>query len=51
MVYVAGLRGLVPTIGLIYGFQAACAAFAVPAKTEKVRENTQNPLDKHEPTV
>ena len=36
MVYIAGLRGLLPTLGLIYGFQAACAAVAVPLKTEKV---------------
>ncbi|KDN52951.1 DUF1295-domain-containing protein [Tilletiaria anomala UBC 951] len=33
--YVAGLRGLLPTFVLIYGFQAACAAVAVPMQTEK----------------
>lgn len=35
MVYNLGLRGLFPTLGLIYGFQAACASIAVPLKTEK----------------
>ncbi len=46
MVYVAGLRGLLPTLGLIYGFQAACAAFAVPAKTEKVSTPARVPEHK-----
>lgn len=31
----AGLKALGPTIGFIYGFQAACASLAVPKKTEK----------------
>lgn len=33
--YTVGLRALLPTLGLIYGFQAACASVAVPLKTEK----------------
>ncbi|SPO20578.1 uncharacterized protein UTRI_00054 [Ustilago trichophora] len=33
--YTVGLKALFPTLGLIYGFQAACAAIAVPLKTEK----------------
>lgn len=35
MSFTAGLKALGPTIGLIYGFQAACASIAVPLKTEK----------------
>ncbi|GAK62683.1 DUF1295-domain-containing protein [Moesziomyces antarcticus] len=33
--YTVGLKALLPTLGVIYGFQAACAAIAVPLKTEK----------------
>lgn len=33
--YTVGLRALLPTLGVIYGFQAACASIAVPLKTEK----------------
>ncbi|CAO1620340.1 unnamed protein product [Parajaminaea phylloscopi] len=31
----AGLKALGPTVGFIFGFQAACASLAVPKKTEK----------------
>lgn len=33
--YTVGLKALLPTLGVIYSFQAACAAIAVPLKTEK----------------
>ncbi|EPQ32153.1 uncharacterized protein PFL1_00350 [Pseudozyma flocculosa PF-1] len=33
--YTAGLRSLLPTMGVIYGFQAVCGAVAVAYKTEK----------------
>ena len=35
VLYALGLKSLLPTMGVIYGFQAACAAIAVPLKTEK----------------
>ncbi|KAN0066388.1 hypothetical protein ACQY0O_000487 [Thecaphora frezii] len=33
--FTAGLRSLIPTFGVIYGFQAVCGAVAVAYKTEK----------------
>ncbi|PWN50037.1 DUF1295-domain-containing protein [Violaceomyces palustris] len=33
--YTAGLKSLLPTFGVIYGFQALCGGLAIPYKTEK----------------